>query len=119
MTIEHRLDDLKNDITCDGLLHLFVLFEVMVELSAHRGFHDHDELLSFDESMILLHDVLVLQGFESLCFLVNLLNKVCRPKLITDICVLDRNLLSIFSVFSQHDLSESSNSKCFAQLIII
>lgn len=59
MAVEHRLNNLQDDVARQRLRHEAVLLDHVEQLAAHAGLHDHDELLAIDERLMQFNDMLV------------------------------------------------------------
>ena len=119
MAIKHRLDYLQYYISSHNFSHFFIFFEIVIKFTSHCGLHNHNKLFTFDEGVILFHDVLVLQGLQRLRLLVYLLNHMSGAQLVSDVCEFDGNFRFVFAMLTQHYLSEASHSQSSSEFIVI
>ena len=64
-------DDLEEDVAGVFLRENTLLLDVLHEFSTLRQLHDHDQLLSFQEGVIQLNDVLVTELDQTVCLLID------------------------------------------------
>lgn len=74
VAVVHSINDLEYDLPRINLAHSPFLFYPLVQLSAPRALHDHDQLLALYKGVVELDDVLVLKLFKGFRFFVDVLD---------------------------------------------
>lgn len=119
VTVLDSVDDLDEDLAGLDLVEFAHLLDVLHELTAAGQLHNHYQLLSLNEGVVQLHNVLVSQLLDAIRLLVNRVNFISAVQDLSHVHVFDGVLFFGFFVCGQMNGTKATFANFLVHCVVI